>query len=98
MSKLSSFFLRPFAHLKNYCKLQTHAPIQLKFGTLVGHPEAIISINFGDNLYKILRVIIDHLHKVITISRHAYRVNRQLDQPENRYIARFNIRGVPFSD
>ena len=62
-----------------FCALEKIAvprtPIQLKFGTLVGHPEATISINFGENQYKILRVIIDHLHKTRTMFRHAYRVN-----------------------
>ena len=62
----------------------------------LGHPEEIISINFGENPCKILRVIIDHLHKTKTIFRHAYRVNYLLDQPENWCIARFNIREVIF--
>ena len=89
----SSFFflVRLFAHLKNHCNSQTRSPIQLKFGTLVGCPEAIIIINFGENPYKVLRVIINHLRK--TIFRHAYRVNCWLDQPENQFVARFNIRG-----
>ena len=43
------FFLLPrlFAHLKNRCSSKTCTLIQLKFGTLVGHIKAIISINFG---------------------------------------------------
>ena len=49
------FFIFVFLHTwKNRCNLQTCSPIQLKLGTLVGHPEVIISINFGKNLYKIL--------------------------------------------
>ena len=65
---------RLFAHLKNRCNSQTRSPIQLKFGALVGRPEAIIIINCGENLYKILRVKIDHLRKTKTIFRHAHRV------------------------
>ena len=72
-------------------------PIRLKFMALVGHPEVIISTNFGENVCKTLKVIIDYLLKTKTVFRHAYRVNRWLDQPENQYVARFNIRGVPFS-
>ena len=50
----------------------------MKFSTLVGRPEVIISINFGENSYKILRVIIDHLRKTRTIFRHAYRVKLRI--------------------
>jgi len=72
----SLFFSSSFRTLeKNRCNSQTRTPIQLKFGTLVGRPEAIISVNFGENPYKILRVIINHLRKTSTIFRHAYRVN-----------------------
>ena len=67
-------------------------PIGLKSG----HPEAIIYTNLSENSYKILRVIIDYLHETRIIFRHAYRVYRWLDQPENQHVARFNIRGVPF--
>ena len=63
---------------------QAYNLIQLKFCTILGHPEAIISTNFGENLWKILRVIIDHVRKTRAIFRHAYRVNCWLDQPENR--------------
>ena len=68
------------------------SPIQLKFGAPVGPPEAIIRIDFGENPCNILRIIIDHLHKAKII----YRVNHLLDQPENRYVARYNIREVLF--
>ena len=54
----SFFSLLTFLHTwKNHCKSQTCTPIQLKFDTLVGRPDAIISINSGLNPYKILRVI-----------------------------------------
>ena len=70
-------FFFVFLHTwKNCCNSQTRTPIQLKFGTLVGHSEAIIRINFSENPYKLLWVIIDHLRKTRTIFRHAYRVNR----------------------
>ena len=70
MSEFFFFFLFFFIFLhtlKNCCNWQTRPPIQLKFGTLVGHPEAIISTDFGENLYKILKVTIDYLCKTGTI-------------------------------
>ena len=69
------FFFRLFARLKNRCNSQTRTPIQLKRGTLVGRSEAIIIINFDEDPYKILRVIIDHLCKTRTIFWHTYRIN-----------------------
>ena len=61
---LRFFFFFIFSHTwKNRCNPQTCTPIQLKFGTLVRRQKAIININFGENLFKILRVIIDHLLK-----------------------------------
>ena len=78
-------FSAPFHILeKNCCNSQICTPIQLKFGTSVGRLEAIISINFGENLCKILRVIIDHLRKT-RVFRHTY--SCWLHQPENRYVA-----------
>ena len=91
------FFFFIFLHAwKNFCNSKTRTSIQLKFGTLVEHPEVIISINFRENMSKILRVITNRVCKTRTIFRHVYRVNHWLDQPENWYVARFNIRGVPF--
>ena len=53
-----SFFV--FSHTwKNRCNSQTCTLIQLKFGTLVERQKAIISINFGENPFNILRVIIN---------------------------------------
>jgi len=90
------FFFLVFLHIwKNRCNSQICTPIQLKFGTLVDRSEVIISINFGENLYKILRIIIDYLHKTRTIFRQACKVNCWLDQPENWYVVRFNIRRMP---
>ena len=86
------FFLF-FVFLHKSQNSQAYTPIQLQFDTLVGHSMAIISTNFGENLYKMLRVIISHLHKTRTIFRHVYKVNCWLNQPENWYVARFNIRG-----
>ena len=68
------FFLFFFVFLhtwKNRCNSQTYTSIQLKFGTLVGRQKAIITINFGENPFKILRVIINHLCKAKAIFRHA---------------------------
>ena len=72
--KFVSSFFRLLHIWKNHCNLQTRTPIQLKFGTLVGCPEAIININFGENPYKILIDIIHHLRKTSTIFRQTYRV------------------------
>ena len=37
----------------NCCNSQTRTLIQLKFGTLVGYPEVIISINFGGTNFNV---------------------------------------------
>jgi len=44
--------LRLFTHLK---KIALIHKLWLKFNNLVGHPEAIVSTNFSENLYKILK-------------------------------------------
>ena len=49
---------------------QVRTLIRLKFSILVGHQVAIISTNSGQNPYKFLKVIIDHLRKTRTIFRH----------------------------
>ena len=54
---------------------QVRTLILLKFSPLVGYQEVNVRMNFGQNPYKLLKVIIDHLRKTRTIFRHAYRVN-----------------------
>ena len=67
------FFFFVFLHTWKHCSNSlTHAPIQLKFGSLVGQPRMIIHTICGENLYKILRIIIHFLHKIRTIFRHVY--------------------------
>ena len=72
------------------------APISLKFGTPIGGLKTNTRINFGVNLINIQRVISNFMHKAKLNFCHGYRVNRFEEQPENRYVARLNIRGVPF--
>jgi len=52
----------------------THYLIWLKFCTLVGHPKAIISIDFGANLYKIVEVTVNYLLKTKywSVDRHKW--------------------------
>ena len=66
------FIILPlFAHLKKIAV--THKLVLQSSCTLVRCQKAVISINFGENPFKIL---IDHLRKTKVIFRHAYRVNR----------------------
>ena len=69
-----------------------HTSIWLKFGTHIGGLQENTSIKFGANLI--------NNEGVIRIKQsnfcHAYRVNSFEEQAENRYVARLNIRGVPF--
>jgi len=54
-----TFFIYSFSlSLKKCYNSQIHNLIKLKFGTLVRHPKAIISTNFGVNLYQ--KVIVDY--------------------------------------
>jgi len=70
--------------------------ILLKFGTCIGGLNANTSIDFWVNLINIEGVISDFAHKSKSSFCQAYRVNRFEEQAENRYVARLNIRGVPF--
>jgi len=72
------------------------ALILLKFGTRIGGLKANTSINFWINLINNEGVISDFTHKSKLKFCQAYRVNRFEEQAENQYVARLNIRGVPF--
>ena len=72
------------------------ASIWLKFGTRFGGLKANISINFWVNLIKLEGVISNFTHKSKSNFCQAYRVNHFEEQAENQYVARLNIRGVPF--
>ena len=72
------------------------ASIWLKFGTLIGGVEMSTSIKFGINLINIEGVTSNFMHKAKSNFCQAYRVNRFEEQAENRYVARLNIRIVPF--
>ena len=65
------------------------APIWLKFGTCIGDLKANTRIEFGV-------VMSDFMHKAESNFCHAYMVNRYEEKAENRYVARLNIRRVPF--
>ena len=54
------------------------------------------SIDFWVNLINIEEVISDFTYKLKSNFCQAYRVNCFKEQAENRYVARLNIRGVPF--
>ena len=81
---------------KNHHNSCVCASILLKFGTRIGGLKENISIDFWVNLINIEGVISDFMHKLKSNFCQAYRVNRFEEQAENRYLARLNIRGVPF--
>jgi len=89
------FFLL-FPLCKNHYSLRMCASIWLKFNTHIGSLKANTSINFGVNLFNILGVISDFTHRTKLNFYQAYRLNRFKEQAENWYVARLNIRGVPF--
>ena len=68
----------------------------MKFGTLIGRLKANTSIIFGKDLFNIQGVINYFTHKTKANFCHTYRVNHFEEQSENWYVARLNIRGVPF--
>ena len=70
--------------------------IWLKFGTLIGGLQANTSITFGINPINIQGVISNFTHKTKSNFCQAYRLNCYKEQAENWYVARLNIRGVPF--
>jgi len=72
------------------------ALIWLKFGTCIGGSKGEPSVHFGVNLIDIEGVISDFTHKSKSNFCQAYRINHFKEQAENRYVARLNIRGVPF--
>ena len=74
-----------------------HASIWLKFETRIGGLKENIRINFGINLINIEGIISGFIHKSQLNLCHAYRVNRFEEQAENWFVARLNIRGVPYS-
>jgi len=54
------------------------------------------SNKFGVNMINTQGVMSDFTHKTKSNFSKAYRVNCFQEQAENRYVARLNIRGVPF--
>jgi len=98
--KISSFFSSFSSSFRTLCKnchnLCVHASILLKFGTRIGGLKANTSIDFWINLINIEGVISDFMHKSKSNFCRAYRVKHFKEQAENRYVARLNIRGVPF--
>ena len=72
------------------------ASIWLKFCIGVGSLKANTSIEFGINAINIRGVTSDFRHKTKSNFCQAYRINHYEKQAENRYVARLNIRIVPF--
>ena len=72
------------------------ASIWLKLGTRIGGLKANTRIKFGINRINIRGVTSDFTHKTKSNYCQAYRINRFEEQAENWYVARLNIRGVPF--
>jgi len=72
------------------------ASILLKFGTHIRGIKANTCIDLGVNMFTIRGVISDFMHKTKLNFCQAYRVNCFEEQAENRYVARLNIRRVPF--
>ena len=72
------------------------ASIWLKFRTYIGDLKANISIKSGINLKNIQEDISDFMYKTKLKFFHVYRVSCFEEQVENQYVARLNIRGVPF--
>ena len=58
--------------------------------------KANTTTNFEVNLINIQVVVSDFMHKAKTNFFPTYRVTRFEEQAENRYVARLNIRKVPF--
>ena len=81
---------------KNCYNLHMSTLIWLKFRTCIGGLKANTSIKFGVNLLNIEGVISDFTHKAKPNFCHAYGINCFKEQAENRYVARLNIRGVPW--
>ena len=95
--KISSFFSSSFCTFcKNRHNSCVHASILLKFGTRTGGLKANTSIDFWVHLINIEGVISDFTLKSKSNFCQAYRVNRFEKPAENQYVARLNIRGVPF--
>ena len=96
--KISSFFSS--SSFRTLCKNRhnscVRALILLKFGTRIGGLKANTRIDFWVNLINIEGVISNFTHKSKSNFCQAYRVNCFEEQAENRYVARLNIRGVPF--
>ena len=77
---LCFFLFFVFSHTCKKCyKMQTHAPIALKFGTQIESPKANPSIKFGANPMNGSGVMNDYLHKTRSICCHVYRVNRFME-------------------
>ena len=73
-----------------------HTSIWLKFDTPIGGLNANNSIKFGINPINIQGVTSDFTHLTKSNFCQAYRLNHFEKQAENLYVARLNIRGVPF--
>ena len=95
--KISSFFSSFRTLCVNRYNLRMHASIRLKFSTPIGGLNTNNSIKFGINPINIRGgVTSDFTHLTKSNFCQAYKLNHFEEQAENRYVARLNIRGVPF--
>ena len=93
----NELFLSSFCTLNKNCfNSQVHAPIWLKFGTLIGGSKANLSSNFRVKTVKISRVMNDFTRNTKSNFCYAYRLNLVEEQVGNRNVARFSIKEVPF--
>ena len=81
---------------KNCYETQTPYPIALKFGTQKGDIKAHLGTNFGWNTINRERVMSDYSRKITPICCHAYRVNREWEEAENRWVNRLTIEPQTF--
>jgi len=71
-------------------------PIWPKFETCIGGLKVNTRINLRVNLINIQEVLSDFINKAKSNFCHTYRVNSFEELAENQYVARLNIRTMPF--
>ena len=70
--------------------------IALKFGTQKGGIKVHLGTNVGWNTINSKRVMSDYSRKITPICCHAYRVNREREEDENRWVNRLTIEPQTF--
>ena len=95
-----AFFFFLLCHFEHFVKTTSstlksriHDPNRPQFGKRI---DGLKVTSFGVNMINIQGIISHFMLKAKSNFCHAYRVNRSEEQAENRYVARLNIREVPF--